>query len=426
MPRGRDAPIERGGGIDPYVATSIQRGKEQAGSRLVAAMGEAGATTRTAMQERGAGERAALQAQTQRSMQAAQTEAQDRRAAEAERARRGDQEFAKTMQEASQMYQAEQGKLNQEYETAVQEKSWDRADKIFEQQEATRRFMFELEIDDADRTRNAILSMTKTAMQNESAKEKAITTLTEAAEQDEQGEEMRGVLVERTVEGFGDDKRMDLPIKGVGVLEYAGTPGAFGGGYIPSKVRFKPGTQADPMGVMQSQLNRAGVSISVEDLSPKRISSLEKDIAEDKIQAQDVKNTLAVIEATLQVLSDRITKPPEFDRDFWKEKRFEVRQMRNSLENLRTSKRRITASKNETVGVRIKEGMGITSLGSKVAQVKAALGTTDYSAVLGDMTKALDPYELKTITDDMSPFDRRLRENYNAIINRNVPNLGGL
>jgi len=94
MARAKDAPTQTGGEISPYVQTSLQRGKQQAENRLVAAMQETGATQRTAMAEQGATERAGMQAATQRAGMAAQTASADKRAAEDERARREDRKLS--------------------------------------------------------------------------------------------------------------------------------------------------------------------------------------------------------------------------------------------------------------------------------------------------------------------------------------------
>jgi len=108
-------------------------------------MQEAGATARTGMQIRG-----------QQAMQAAELAAHDKRAAEAERARRDDNEFRRTLQEEGQLFQAEQNRLSREHDDAMAQKSWDRADEIAKQQNDLDLLIYELELEDADRTRNVI------------------------------------------------------------------------------------------------------------------------------------------------------------------------------------------------------------------------------------------------------------------------------
>jgi hypothetical protein len=441
MARGQDAPLRTGGQIDPYVAASMQQGRQLSENRLVSAMQEAGATTRAKRAEAGATQRTAMQIQAQQNMQAADLAAQDKRAAEAEKARRDDQKFAITMQESGQAFQAEQAKLQRDYDDAVRNKEWDRADKIYEQIEAARRFDYELDLDAQDRTTNAILSMTKIGFQREQAREKAITTLYKSREDYERDKEIYDTTIQRTVDGFGTDKRIDQPIPGT--LEPPKPPsklktiGLSALGMVPEKYleetqeyakKLRTVEYADPLGVMQSQLNRTGSPISIEDLSPINAVSLESDVANNKIQAQDIRNTAAVIEGTLQFLDSRISETPAGKEvSFWKNTKAKVIRMRDTLENLRRSNRKIATNGNETVGVRAKTAFGITgtSLGSRISSMKSTLGTEDYGAILDELTKPLTVPSLKPVTTKMSPYERQLREQYNAILLRKYPELGG-
>jgi hypothetical protein len=441
MPRGQDAPLRTGGEVSPYVTSSMQQNKALAENRLVAAMQEAGATERTRTTEQGAAARTAMQVQAQRNMQAADIAAQDRRAAEAEAARREDRQFTETMQESTQAFQAEQAKLERDYQDAVRNKEWDRADKIFEQVEAARRFDFEMELDASERTTNAILSMTKLGLQQQAAREKAITTLADSEQKFEQDKEIYDTTVNRTIDGFSSDKRMDLPIPGsitpptppsklktIGMAAIGMTPEGYikeAGAYAE---KIREAKYADPIGVMQSQINQTGASISVEELSSRGVSGLEDRLANNKIQAQDIRNVAAVVEGTLEALNDRISKASaDKEISFWKSKKAEVIEMRSSLENLRRSQRKIETNGNETVGTRVRTALGVkgASLGGRVSMIKKTLGTSDYGEVLADLTKSLTLPALKDVTETMTPYERQLRENYNAIILRKYPDLGG-
>jgi len=442
MARAQEPPPQVGGRIDPYVTESIARGRTAAENRLIQAIQEAGATARTKMAERGATERTAMQIQAQQAMQAAELAAQDRRAAEAEIARREDQKFATTMKEIDQAFTSEQSKIFREYQDAVQAREWDRADKIAEQVEEARRFDFELELDSNERTTNAIISMTKFGLERESNREKAITALMEKENEYERDKEIFDVTKQRTIDGFDTDKRMDrltleaakkrLPtrweilkqsIKGAAIRK--------GPQELVEKVRKLTEEIAqgfpDPLGVMQSQIDRTGASISVEELHPSMLTSLEQRIAENKIQAQDIRNVAAVIEGTLEVLNKKIRSAEEKDIGFWKDEKAYVLEMQNSLENLRKSERKVIGSDIETVGMRARTAFGVkgTSLGGRVSAVRNILGTTDYSQVLNEFTKPLSVPSLKPIMPKMTPYERKIREDYNAILLRHYPNLGG-
>jgi len=78
MARGKDAPAITGGQIDPYVAGTLQRGKEMKQSRLLAAMKEKGATERAGIASSTQLQTAGIQQETSLKMQAAQSASDDR------------------------------------------------------------------------------------------------------------------------------------------------------------------------------------------------------------------------------------------------------------------------------------------------------------------------------------------------------------
>lgn len=443
MARAQDAPLQQGGQINPYVASSAQQGKQQAENRLLSAVRESGETQRAKMRETGANQRTAAQIQAQKQMQAAELEAQDRRAAEAEQARREDREFAMTMQEATQAFQSDQSRIQREYEDAVRNKEWDRADEIIEQAEAARRFDYELELDDRQRTANALLSMKKMGFKREAAKEKAITTLVQQEEQFARDKEMYDTLVENTTESFNLDKRMDLPVSrekpGFGahigaLVETMKHPlrGGSIGEELGGKVAAAKEATANPLAVLQDQLSKAGTDISVEELHPERINMLENRIAEGQITAQEIRNTMGVLNGALPAIDKKLESAEgDTEEEFWRDTKSRIINMRNSIESLRRSDRKLLGEKiggesgNETVGVRVRSALSLdTSLGGMVSTLKKTMGTTDWDSVLDEMTKPLLVPSLKPITPDMTTYEKRLRQQYNAIILRKYPELG--
>lgn len=425
MPRGQDAPLQKGGTIDPYVASSMQLNKQLAGNRLTTAMQEAGASSRAALGEAGAQERTAMQVQSQERVAAAQQAAADRRAAEAEVARREDNNFSKALQESNQVFQAAQNRLSREHEDAVSKRELDRADAIAEQQLELAALDYEFQMKQAKHTTNALVSTLKLSTKSAAKQEQARTRAAEINDEQDRSESARANVVERTIEGFVDDKRMDLPVKGEPATEFKGGPGYFGGGWMPSAEKIKPGTQCDPLGVFQSQLEKVGVAISAEDLAPANIHRVEKMLVEDKLQAEDVKNILAVTEGAIEALTAKIAKAPAEDVDFLREKRNNIRTMRNALEGKKDSTTKIAANDKETVGMRIRSGMGIHPLGRTTAELKGILDMSkDTQEMIDTLTESADVYERFEITPGMTGIARSIREELNAINDRYDPNKG--
>ncbi|KKK55520.1 hypothetical protein LCGC14_3073720, partial [marine sediment metagenome] len=130
MPRGQDAPIRAGGQVDPYIQQSLIQGKQQANSRLIAAMQEAGATKRAEVASATQIKTTASQGRTQRDIAAGQQEGADNRAAQAERGRRADQEFTKFMEGERQSFETEQSSLVREQELADREDQKDYSEEL--------------------------------------------------------------------------------------------------------------------------------------------------------------------------------------------------------------------------------------------------------------------------------------------------------
>lgn len=444
MARAKDAPTDVGGRIDPYVQTTMQRGRQQAESRLVAAMQEKGATERTAMSERGAGERAALQAQTQRAGMAAQAESEDKRAAEDERARREDRKFATTMAEASRDFQAKQAELDREQQKAIIAGDRKYKDKIEKRREALRRFNIELSMDAAERNTNAMLSIIKGSLKRETSMEKAKTVLEEEATQFDKDKDVYNKTRERVAGAIEGDKRMDLPVgesawglykremapKGVGEILSpisTGLRGIYRAGKAIKEERI--GDTADPMGVLQDQISKYGGNISVEEMAPGNISKIEDQIQKGDIKTEDINKTLGVIEGMLEAVKARRTAVDKDSKefDFWQDTHLDISQMRDSLEGLVNSKKKIAGSETETVGARVQYALGTvhgSSLGGRAARMRDLVGG-NFEAVFEEMTKPVQVPKLYDITADMNEYDVEYRTWFNNYLSSRYPELGG-
>ena len=425
MPRGKDAPTQVGGEISPYVQTSLQRGKQQAESRLVAAMQEAGATTRTAMTERGAGERAGLQAQTQRAGMAAQAESDDKRAAEDERARRDDRKFAQTMSEAGRDFQAKQAELDRDQQNAIITGDRKAKNEIEKRREALRRFNIELGMDAAERNTNAMLSIIKGSLKRETSMEKAKTVLEEEATRFDKDKDVYIKTREKVTEAVEFDKRMDLPAR----KPRPAFPGA-GAGMTYALPEESKEKLADPMGILQDQITKYGGNISVEELAPGKINLIETQIQEGGIKTEDINKTLGVLEGMLDVVDikrrDVAKDSDEFD--FWQDAHLDISQMRDDLEGLVNSKKKIVGSETETVGARVQYALGSvhdSSLGGRAARMRDLVGG-NFTAVFEEMTKSVQVPKLYDISADMNEYDVEYRTWFNDYLRSRYPELEGV
>ena len=430
MPRGKDAPTQGGGEIDPYVQRSIQQSKQLSESRLVAAMQESGATTRTMMGERGASERATMQAQTQRGMQAAQLASDDKRAAENEIARREDRKFTQTMSEATRDFQAKQAELDRDQQRAIISGDRKYKNEIDKRREALRRFNIELNLDERERSSNVALSILKGSLQRETSMEKAKTVLEEEATRFDKDKDVYNKTKESVIEAIKYDKRMDLPIRGEPITKAvpAGAPMGFSAGFTRvSTGGIKPGTQADPMAVLQDQINKYGGNITIEELAPDKISQVESQIQEEKIKTEDINKTLGALEGMLEAVNTRrTTVPKDSDEfDFWQDAHLNIAQMRDDLEGLANSKKKIAGSESETVGARVQYALGTvndSSLGGRVARMRDLMGG-NFQAVFEEMTKSMQVPKLYDITADMNEYDVEYRTWFNDYLRSRYPEL---
>ena len=421
MPRAKDAPENVGGQISPYVQSSLQQNKQQAESRLVAAMQEAGATQRTAMSERGAGERASLQAGTQRSIEASRAESADKRAAEDEVARREDRKFATTMSEASQKFQGKQAELTRDFQIARQEGDWDRTDELEKKRDAFRRVDNRIRLQASKDNINAIMSMAKGMGNLELLKEKVNTTMLEETNTFDKHKKIYNTTIETVVEAAEFNKKMDLPVKGKFKSQYTGYTGPFGGGLVPITPEFLPGTQADPMGFLQDQINKHGGAISIENLSIANIHKVVEQIQAGEVGPEDINKTFGALGGVLEVVGE---KRKEFGRDrksdefvFWQNTYLEIDQFVDNLEGLiNKTDLKIKGSETETVGSKMEYALGTIhdrSIGGQGARFKE-LNAGILEGFLDEMTKSVQRPQLESIEFGMNEYEIQIIKDNNA------------
>ena len=413
MPRAQERQIT-GGSIDPYVQQSVQQGKQQKENRILTAMKEKGATERTAMQTSAQLQGQGMQMQGQMAMAAADRAQDDKRAAEAERGQREDREFGEKMAESQQLFTAEQSKLQMAHETALNQGNLDEAEKIREQQIELRLMDIEMEKDSADRQANTGMSIAKMMMKGDAEKEKAITTMVNAEKKAIQNKDVFAKTKDDAVKRINLDKRMDLPTKG---KRYMPTGAVMEMGGYGEEVKIKPGTQADPMAVMQDQLAKFNPNLEVANLASSGIHNTEQQLMEGKLTSEDMRSALSVINAMQDVIDDKLSLVSKEDKDFWREHAQKLGQMEDSLVGLKNSKKQVKDSEMETVGMRVRDALGSVypgiSFGGKINELKKT--GMDWNAIMDEFTKSREPYTPLILSEDMSPFATEARTRVNSI-----------
>ena len=288
-------------------------------------------------------------------------------------------------------------------------------------------------MDAQERNTNAMLSIIKGSLKRESSMEKAKTMLYEEAEKFDKDKDIYTKTVEKVTEAVDFDKRMDLPIVGEPTMKTipAGSSMGFSAGF--TRVRtgdVKPGTQADPIAVLQDQINKYGGNISVEEMAPVNIYKIETQIQEGKIKTEDINKTFGAIEGMLSAVSKRrvsATKGTD-ESDFWQDTHMKIVQMRDGLEGLANSKKKITDSETETVGARVQYALGSinnSSLGGRAARMRDLMGG-EFQNVFEEMTKSVQVPKLYDISEGMNEYDVEYRTWFNNYLSSRYPELQGV
>lgn len=437
MPRGQEKQIV-GGQIDPYVQQSLQQSKQQQENRLLAAMQESGATTRAGMATAASAGRGGDALAVERERSASQMALADKQSAEDERAKREDRKFAQTMADASREFQAKQAELDREQQRAIIAGDRESKDKIEKRREALRRFNIEMNMDAAERDTNAMLSIIKGSLKRETSMEKAKTVLEEEATQFDKDKDIYTKTKERVAEAAEFDKRMDLPVGKSAWEHYKEKTKAKGiliSPLEPLRTVYQAGKAAreetaNPMGVLQDQINKYGGNISVEEMAPENINKIEDQIQSGDIKTEDINKTLGALEGMLEAVKPRRTAANKDSKefDFWQDTYLDISQMRDALEGLVNSKKKVAGSETETVGSRVQYALGAvrdTSLGGRAARMRDLMGG-NFTSVFEEMTKSMQVPKLYPISADMNEYDIEYRTWFNDYLKSRYPELEGV
>lgn len=371
MPRGQEKQIT-GGQIDPYVQQSLQRGRREAENRLLTAMRERGATERTAMTERGATERAGIQAATARAGMAAQAAQDDKRAAEAERARREDLEYRQVNDEANRALEKAIADQNIALRKAEVAQDMEMAERSIALQLDLATIDAAFRAKQAEADRNMYHSMFKVATNQEEMKEKSITNYINAKNETDQIKNVHSLTVENVGARLRDDPKMRLdPTERAGAV--------------------------DPFGAIQNQLAMEQSKIQIEDLRPENTHRLIKQLSEGDLTFMDFRKAWGVIDGTLSVLDEKVKEADESGNEelvkYWKWSRLRLNNIKVGFQELMNDRTSVTAQENVTVGSIVRDALGPLldfNTGSQVNKLLAA--GLDYESMFNAFSQGQDPY----------------------------------
>ena len=421
MPRGKDAPTQVGGQIDPYVQRSIQQSKQLAESRLVAAMQESGATGRAqiAAASRPQGDSGLAVA---RERSAGALALADKRAAEDERARREDQEFTKTMTKVNHELRAKEAELERAMRVAQTKEAREDAREIADRQLSLDKLRAVLGERAQVRNTNVQMSLIKGMKKSEANEERTKSAMFAESDEFDENKGKYERAKESLVDAIANDKRMDGMIPRTAWDVYTGgkdvpvstlgftSPVAIGYRFYKERKKIKEEGLADPIGVLQDQITKREGKISVEDLSSANIHRIEEQIQAEDIKTEDINETFGAVDAMLEAIDEKRRsvdkKSSEFD--FWNNQHITISQFKRNLIGLEDSDKKIKGSETQTVGKTILYALRTIrdgSLGNRVSRYKAIRGDGNIDGLYEEVSKSLDPYEPLPITEDMNKYD---------------------
>lgn len=410
MPRGQDPQPVQGGQLNPYVQQSLQSGKQQAENRLLSATQEAGAMSRARMQEAGATQRTQMGIEAQQQMQAAQLEADDKRSAEAEAARREDQRFQKLMQEEQQAFLAEQSVLERDFQSARQDKQYDREDELLtkELDNVTLQSMIDAE---SSRQRNKVLlAMASMSQKGETAKQRMITSLTEDAEEADRNAGIHDRMKEEVSQAAMIDPRLSRAEEKI--VQKPPMQGA----WAPYR-EVKEGSYA--MDVLQDQIRGNGSTVNVGDLQTNQSQGFVSKVASGELKQKDIRAAVSSLDGMIDALQKKKDDAAsERDSKFWQRQLNDTRKMRLNLSKMMYDKTRIEGNDKQTVGSVIRDALGPIdgiNTGSQIAKLKEMHQTTSASAeaYLEELRGAIEVPGMLMAPEGASPYLMDLIERRN-------------
>lgn len=415
MARGQERDIT-GGKIDPYVQEALGRGRNAAENRLTTAMQNAAAGQRQQSANQAAAVQQGVQMGANAYQEAAQRRQEDKRAAEAEKIRREQNEFDRTMQESQQEFAAKENRIRIAHEEAMQKEDFERADKLHAEEIAIRRTAMAVEAKRAAANDNFMHSMLLGNQQKETAMQKAITVDQQAAEQGERDVTVYDKLKTRVY----DNTRVSL--KNLKIEEQKGvkyTRGMYEFGLHPEVITTGKDYTA-PSKILQDSISSNGSKISIEDLTTSTVSNLKDKIREGKIDAEDIRSASAALDGILPAIDDQLKDVTGQKQTLWKSFKVRVSNMQDNLESLRYNPDKIEGQKNQTVGSIVKMALGVKypelSYNTRMFNMRNQVGSVNEDFIKG-MTQSIEPWQFHLLDIDpetMSKQEVQEREAFNA------------
>jgi len=414
MARGQDAPTRTGGGIDPYVQSSMQQNKQLAGNRLTTAMQEKGATERANIASGTQLKSQQMQSQTALQVEAARSASDDKRAAEAERGRREDNEVTERLAEANQLFETKRDSLRKEHELLLEQNRMDEAEKVRMQRKDLAFLEMEIAADAADRAANVDLSIAKMMVTGDADREKMVTTVAEEGKKELKNQRVHAKVMEDVTRRIKLDKRWDFPVR-------EPRPAFRGAGAGMTYALPKEDDLFDPVGIMQDQLVKYNPNLEVANLNMDNIHKLEQQLVDKKIRPEDIRSTFGAVMAMRDALTEKaLGVSTKKEADFYRKQIQLTEDAEESLLSLKNSKRLLKDEKNQTVSFAICSALGGVypelTTGNKVNKLRES--GKNWDEVIDDLTKGRKAYPTAEIRPGMSPYAVQLRNDMNAIFER--------
>lgn len=437
MARGQETQ-RTGGELSPYVQSSLQGNRQAASNRLIAAMQQASAGQRQseaiASQEKIAGQ----QMQAQQTAQAADAAMQDKRAAEAEAARREDMKFSEMQNRLNREAQAEQERLRRDFLTAQSAEDWKRTKELRQEQMDADNLLYRDMLAANERTVNAIVSMTKGMANNQTAAQKAITLADDALSKEKMTMDTYNARKDTIKKGIKRDKSMDLPVipefeRSSRPVEFTKIMANLTTGLLDPRqiIRMDKELRVEnkafaqsvrPKDVLQAQINKNQSKINILDLMPDHTQNFTKKIADNKISAEDITIAWAGLKSYGEVIDEKLDDAKEGSPEerFWEKERSDADLMENSIKQSIFDTTKINDT--ETVGARVRaaigkiEGFSSESVLAQKQRLMREAGVQDPMALYNELTKGIEPYKLYEIDPKDSPYTKRIKESRNAVI----------
>lgn len=409
MPRGQDPRPVQGGQLNPYVQQSLQAGKAQAENRLLTTMREAGANQRAQMQEVGATQRTQMQIKAQQASEAAQREQDDKRAAEAEKARREEMTFRETMQNSQQLFDAKMQKADHDFETARETRDVERQNHALDVMRDTLKAKMAIDAQRQVASLGALNKIVKSQGRVAELEETWMTQQMEAGKRSSQAKAKYEKNAAKFEELAAGDSLLNRPVggevEGVKSLSVA-EAGAGVREVVTDQGYIQSGSGPQVMDALQKYMAENGSKLKVDDLMPRNADKLTQMVAKNEISAEDIRSSVEALDglaANLKMRADEAGKPLE--SGFWQRNYNMIRRIRLGVSSRIDNDMKIGDTQ-ETVGSRIRSALAPIEgydMGSQFNSIKEQL-QDERKASQATLQSTLDPAALFKGLDSASIF----------------------